>query len=98
MFIALFIIPLIFGTAPFLIRLNEKNKRLKLTFLLLTLGNILLYFSPLIIAYLYSLNSELSMYHGNGGGAALYLYLLIWPTCIVLGIILFVKKRAYKKG
>ncbi|GAB5419092.1 MAG: hypothetical protein Crog4KO_06000 [Crocinitomicaceae bacterium] len=94
--ILLYLIPIALGILPFLVKLKTREKRN--LWLTLSIGNLVFYHIPIVLAYFYSMKTGLGIFHSNGGFGALTLYIIVWPLTVAFGITIFLKKQEQKKG
>lgn len=80
-----------------LLFLKDSNKRRKLRLNVLLLLNALLFMIPLFMAYTNTPKGESIWNENSGGGAALWLYMIVFPVCFIAQVVLFVLKIEYAK-
>lgn len=75
-----------------LLFLNDKNKERKKIMNLMLVMNILFFFSPLMKAYFNSPSGESMWNENTGGGAYIWLYIIVLPVSALIQLILIVLK------
>lgn len=75
-----------------LLFLNDKNKERKKIMNLMLVMNILFFFSPLMKAYFNSPSGESMWNENTGGGAYIWLYIIVLPISALIQLILIVLK------
>ncbi|HMQ49087.1 MAG TPA: hypothetical protein PKA00_16460 [Saprospiraceae bacterium] len=80
-----------------LLFLKDNNKRRKLRLNVLLLLNALLFMLPLLMAYANTPKGESLWNENSGGGAALWLYMLVFPVCFIGLVVLFILKISFAK-
>lgn len=92
--IIIFLIIPLSSIAFLFVKDNNKIRRLILNVLLIL--NALLFLFPLLLAYSNTPSGESMWNENTGGGASLWLYIIIFPLTIAIQVILFILKLVYK--
>lgn len=87
-----FVLP-ISSIALFFLQDNNKDRRTLLNMLLLF--NLIVFISPVILAYNNTSGGESMWNENTGGGAYLWLYILIFPLCTIIWVVLLILKIVY---
>ncbi|WP_343604188.1 hypothetical protein [Fluviicola sp.] len=93
MAIILFLLIPVSGIA--LLFVKDVNKTRKITLNILLILNTILFLLPLMLAYSNTPSRESMWNENTGGGAALWLYILIFPLTGIFQLVLFILKLVY---
>jgi hypothetical protein len=78
-----------------LLFLKDTKKKRKIILNILLILNVFLYLSPLIIAFFNTPPGESMWNENTGGGAAIWLYFIVFPVSVIAQLILLILKIVY---
>ncbi len=79
-------------TGIFLLFLKDKDKDRRFLLNALIVFNNIIYFGPILLAFLNTPKEESMWNEATGGGSWLWAYILVFPLCAVIQLILFIVK------
>lgn len=81
-----------------LLFLKDRNKNRQVALNILLIINAFFFLIPLFLAYSNTPKGESMWNENTGGGAVLWLYLIVFPICAIIQIVLLILKFVYFSG